>query len=73
MTFFRPEHRREKIHKFGHMHLDDLLERADRFRNELIILAHLSTRTHVSEARRRIEQLPESLRGRVRLWSQEEA
>ncbi|MFY8056604.1 MAG: MBL fold metallo-hydrolase, partial [Planctomycetaceae bacterium] len=33
MTFFRPEHRREKIHKFGHMHLYDLLERADIFRN----------------------------------------
>ena len=31
MTFFRPEHRKEKIHKFGHMHLDDILERC-RFR-----------------------------------------
>jgi ribonuclease Z len=55
------------------MHLDDLLERADGFRNELIILAHLSTRTHVAEARRRLEQqLPERLRTIVRLWSQEE-
>jgi len=70
MTFFRPDHRKEKIHKFGHMHLDDFLERADKFQNELIILAHLSTRTHESEARRRLEQmLPESLRGRVRLWN----
>jgi ribonuclease Z len=39
MTFFRPEHRKEKIHKFGHMHLDDILERAEKFENELIILA----------------------------------
>jgi len=70
MTFFRPEHRKEKIHKFGHMHLDDILERAERFRNELIILAHLSTRTHEAEARRRLDQmLPESLKSRVRLWS----
>ena len=23
MSFIRPNHRREKIHKFGHMHLDD--------------------------------------------------
>ena len=69
MTFFRPEHRREKIHKFGHMHLDDFLDRADRFKNELIILAHLSTRTHDAEARRRLEQvLPDSLRSRTRLW-----
>lgn len=69
MTFFRPDHRKEKIHKFGHMHLDDLLERADRFQNELIILSHLSTRTQESEARRRIrKQLPEGLRERVLLW-----
>ena len=39
MSFIRPNHRREKIHKFGHMHLDDFLERADRFKNELIICA----------------------------------
>ena len=37
MSFIRPSHRREKIHKFGHMHLDDFIERADRFHNELII------------------------------------
>jgi len=36
LTFFRPEHRKEKIHKFGHTHLDDIIERADRFKNELI-------------------------------------
>jgi len=69
MTFFRPEHRREKIHKFGHMHLDDFLDRAHRFQNELIILAHLSTRTPLNEARRRLDQvLPESLRSRIKLW-----
>ena len=44
LTFYRPEHRKEKIHKFGHMHIDDLIERADNFQNELIILAHFSTR-----------------------------
>lgn len=69
MTFFRADHRREKIHKFGHMHLDDILARADRFQNELIILSHLSTRTHETEARRRLQKvLPESLRDRVLLW-----
>ncbi|MBL8819337.1 MAG: metal-dependent hydrolase [Planctomyces sp.] len=69
MTFFRPDHRKEKIHKFGHLHLDDLLERADRFENELIILAHLSTRTNEMEARRRLEQrLPEAMKSRTLLW-----
>jgi ribonuclease Z len=69
MTFFRPDHRREKIRKFGHMHLDDLLDRADRFENELIILAHLSTRTHTGEAERRMRHVvPDELRERMVLW-----
>ena len=46
LTFVAPDHRKDKIHKFGHMHLDDLVERRDRFKNELVIAAHLSTRYH---------------------------
>lgn len=69
MTFFRPEHRREKIHKFGHTHLDDLLERADKFQNELIILGHFSTRYHDRQVQSAIDKrLPEHLRERVKLW-----
>src|SRR5262245_18184958 len=52
LSFVRPNHRREKIHKFGHMHLDDFLERADRFENELLICGHLSTRYHPQDGRR---------------------
>ena len=51
LSFIRPNHRREKIHKFGHMHLDDLLDCAERFKNELIICAHFSTRYHPQEVR----------------------
>ena len=69
LTFFRPEHRKEKIHKFGHMHLDDLLERADKFQNELIIVAHFSTRYHEGQIRKAIENIwPPQLKGRVHLW-----
>jgi ribonuclease Z len=69
LSFIRPNHRREKIHKFGHMHLDDFLERADRFENELIICGHFSTRYHPDEVRRTLQaRLPEKLRERVRLW-----
>lgn len=69
MTFFRPEHRKEKIHKFGHTHLDDILERADKFQNELLIFAHFSTRYHEDQIRKSVEKrLPERLRERVRLW-----
>jgi ribonuclease Z len=69
MTFFRPEHRREKIHKFGHTHLDDLIERADRFHNELIILTHFSTRYHDRQIRAAIDRrMPAALAARVHLW-----
>jgi ribonuclease Z len=69
LSFIRPNHRREKIHKFGHMHLDDFLERAERFKNEVIICAHFSTRYHPNEVRRVVEaKLPEGLRKRVKLW-----
>ena len=69
MSFIREKHRREKIHKFGHMHLDDFVERADRFKNELIVAAHFSTRYHPDEVRRLLEaKLPAQLKPRMRLW-----
>jgi ribonuclease Z len=69
LSFLRASHRREKIHKFGHMHLDDLLERAERFRNEVIICAHFSTRYTSQEVRRLLDaKLPPGLRERVHLW-----
>jgi ribonuclease Z len=69
LSFIRPNHRREKIHKFGHMHLDDFIERADRFKNELIVCAHFSTRYHPNEVRRVIEaKLPAVLREKIKLW-----
>src|SRR5919202_3515182 len=70
LSFVRPNHRREKIHKFGHMHLDDYLERADRFKNELIVCAHFSTRYHANEVRKAVDaKVPESLRRRMKLWA----
>ena len=70
MTFFRPEHRKEKIHKFGHTHLDDILERGEKFKNELIILTHFSTRYHEKQLQAVVEQkFPPALRERVKLWA----
>ncbi|MCI0462092.1 MAG: MBL fold metallo-hydrolase [Gemmataceae bacterium] len=69
LSFIRPNHRRDKIHKFGHMHLDDFLERADRFKNELIVCAHFSTRYHPNEVRKLLDgKLPAKLRDRIKLW-----
>jgi len=69
LTFVAPSHRKDKIHKFGHMHLDDLLERRERFSNELIIAAHFSTRYHPRQIRFLVEKaLPDMLDGRLHLW-----
>lgn len=69
VTFFRPEHRKEKIHKFGHMHLDDILERADKFKNELLIFGHFSTRYNERQFEKALQQrLPASLMDRVVAW-----
>jgi ribonuclease Z len=69
LTFVAAKHRRDKIHKFGHMHLDDLMERRDRFRNELVIASHFSTRYHPNQVRDCITRaLPDMLDGRLNIW-----
>ena len=69
LTFVSPRHRKDKIHKFGHMHLDDVLERRDRFRNELVIASHFSTRYHPNQIRQCVDRaLPDMLDGRLHLW-----
>jgi ribonuclease Z len=69
LSFIRASHRRDKIHKFGHMHLDDFVERKDRFRNELIIAGHFSTRYHPTEVKRVLEnKLPPELKAKMKLW-----
>jgi len=69
LTFVAPGHRKERIHKFGHMHLDDFVARRDRFRNELIIASHFSTRYHQKKIRECVERaLPGLLDGRLQLW-----
>ena len=69
MTFVAQGERPERIHKYGHTHLDDFLERADRFENEVIIASHFSTRMHPEQIQRIIEKrLPASLRGRLKIW-----
>jgi len=69
MTFVAPAHRKEKIHKHGHMHLDDFVERRSRFQNELVIACHFSTRYSGSQIRNFVEKkLPDMLDGRLHLW-----
>ena len=69
MTFVAPQHRKEKIHKHGHMHLDDFVARKDDFKNELIIAGHLSVRYNGEQVKRLVKKkLPDMLDGRLRIW-----
>lgn len=69
MTFVAPNHRKEKIHKHGHMHLDDWVQRRDLFKNQLIIAGHFSTRYHDKQIEHFVRRsLPDMLGGRLHLW-----
>jgi len=69
LTFVAPSHRKDKIHKFGHIHLDDLVERRERFQNEVIIASHFSTRYVDSRITRLVQRaFPDLLGGRLHLW-----
>ena len=69
MTFVAPSHRKDKIHKHGHMHLDDFVARQNQFQNERIIASHFSTRYHARQIRNFVEKaLPGLLGGRLHLW-----
>ncbi len=69
MTFIAPDHRPHLIHKNGHMHLNDFVERADKFENEVVIAGHLSTRySHRHAAAIVKKQLPEMLGGKLKIW-----
>lgn len=69
MTFVAPEHTRGKIHKHGHMHVDDYRERSDKFKNELVIAGHLSTRYSEHQVEKMVKRaLPGMLDGRLKLW-----
>lgn len=69
MSFILPHHRRDKIHKFGHMHLDDFVERQERFQNEVIICGHFSTRYHPKQIEKTLARaLPPKLAERIKVW-----
>jgi ribonuclease Z len=69
LTFVAPKHRKDRIHKFGHMHLDDFMDRRDRFKNQLIIASHFSTRYHSRQVETWISKaLPDMMGGRLHLW-----
>lgn len=69
MSFAARRHKTEKIHRRGHIHLDDIIERKDVFRNKKIIVSHFSTRCTDAEIEKTVRRrLPDMLDGRLILW-----
>jgi ribonuclease Z len=69
LTFIAPSHRKDKIHKHGHMHLDDLIERRQQFQNEIIVAGHVSTRYTGKQAQRAVaKRIPDMFDGRLHVW-----
>lgn len=69
MTFVEHRHQSEKIHKFGHIHLDDVVARQEKFKNELIIASHFTARSVTEAILDAVQKkLPDMLGGRLKLW-----
>lgn len=65
-TFLDEQVSVERARSMGHVHLDELVERADRFENEAILLTHFSSRYGRREIVALLDRrLPASLRARV--------
>ncbi|MDO4630298.1 MAG: MBL fold metallo-hydrolase [Planctomycetia bacterium] len=68
MTFAEDQHQSCKIHKFGHIHLDDVVTRRDRFKNKRIIASHFTARSTTDAIYKAVQKkLPDMLDGRLKL------
>lgn len=65
-TYLDDETPVEKARERGHIHLDEIIERAELFANEHILLVHPSAKYHAEQIERILdEKLPDILRDRV--------
>ena len=63
-SFVRPEDV-SRAREYSHIHLEDILARADRFENEALVLTHFSQRYRADEIREALRRIPEPLASRV--------
>jgi ribonuclease Z len=63
-TFLGPESH-DRARRTGHVHLDEIAERAELFENEAVLLTHFSLRYAPRDIRAAIARLPARLRDRV--------
>ena len=54
-----------RAREYAHIHLEDILARADRFQNEALVLTHFSQRYRPEEIREALRRIPEPLASRV--------
>jgi len=66
-TFLAEEHR-ERGAAYRHLHLEDLVERQESFRNEAVVLVHLSRRHRPAELLRRAQERLPALAGRLHVF-----
>lgn len=69
-TFLDPAKRADAA-RYGHCHFADIVERADRFANETIVLHHLSRRFSAAALRREVERQLPGLDGRIIILGEE--
>ncbi|HYX25025.1 MAG TPA: MBL fold metallo-hydrolase, partial [Thermoanaerobaculia bacterium] len=65
-TFLGEEHR-DKGERFKHLHLGDVAQRAEEFRNEAIVLHHLSRRFRVEDLRAEVNRRLPELASRIHI------
>jgi ribonuclease Z len=63
-SFLLPEDR-DRAREYAHIHLDDILARADLFENEAVVLTHFSQRYDPDQIRGALGAIPEPLAGRI--------
>ncbi len=69
MTFVSPDVTPDMLRTSGHIHLNDIVKRQDRFENKLVIAGHFSARYTNQEIVSRVRAaLPGMLDGRLNLW-----
>jgi len=63
---FLADYKPEDARKWGHVHIQDIIDRADKFQNEEIIFTHPSARYSEAQKAEALASLPDNLRGRCR-------
>ncbi|KAL3833376.1 hypothetical protein ACJIZ3_008112 [Penstemon smallii] len=64
-TYIEDSNTVEAARKYGHTHLSEIIEYADRFKNKAILLIHFSARYNLDVIKTAVARLPPPLSGRV--------